>query len=389
MAVNSWLHLRGGEQPGAALPADLRERDPLMGGRDCGWVDQMTPFVRSHASPDGWIVDPFCGFGSTLVAAWHEGVRAAGVDIDAHRAGLARERLDRLGAHPRTHPVLAGSLADPWVREQLAAPTDGAGPNRRFTLCLTNVPYFGGACAPGDDGQLYGEAHYEPYLQGLREVFAGVHDLLEPGGWCVAMAQNLRLGGTFVPLAWDLARLLGERFTPHEERVILYDRAADPDPRATGPTNRAHEYALVCRKQPAGIDTAAGCAWLDQLAAEGFAFVLYGSFARRLAGESAVSPNDIDLLCPPDDAEVSRLMRWLVSQGFRIESWNAQVQPPVPVAVFAHRHYFRARRLHRDGIGLQVDIAIAADRAAFDGALARARPAGGPHPVLVPGPPVG
>lgn len=363
MTAASWLRVPPPDSR-HALPDALRARD-ARAARDCGWVEQMTPFVRSHASADGWIVDPFCGFGSTLVAAHLEGRRAVGVELDPARAALARERLALLGADAAHEPVFVGNVADAAMRADML---DG----RRFTLCLTNVPYFGcdgGAPRDDDAAQLYTQRWYEPYLQGLRDVFSGVHALLEPGGWCIAMAQNLRLGDTFVPLAWDLARLLAERFTLHEERVLVYD--AD-NAHGVGPTNRRHEYALVCRKAGAPLDIAQGRALLAALLAQRFAFAVYGSFARALAG-AAVAPNDIDLLVAPDDAELSRLMQWLEREGFRIESWNAPVMPPVSLAALGYRHYFRARRLARDGRSLQIDIAAVTDDATWRRTLAESR----------------
>ena len=361
MTSASWLRIPPPD-PRHALPQALRARD-ARAARDCGWVEQMTPFVRSHASDGGWIVDPFCGFGSTLVAAQLEGRRCAGVELDPARAALARERLALRGADAARWPVLTGSVADAATR---AALRQG---DTRFTLCLTNVPYFGcdgerqraNVVTDDDAAQLYATRWYEPYLQGLRDVFHGVHDLLEPGGWCIAMAQNLRLGDTFVPLAWDLARLLGERFVLCEERLLVYDAA---DAHGAGPTNRAHEYAVVCRKAGAPLDVARAGDLLRAMAASRFEFVVYGSLARALAGE-AVAPNDIDLLVAPDDAELSRLMQWLEAAGFRIESWNARVAPPIALGALGYRHYLRARRLGRDGQAIQLDIAAVADAATW------------------------
>jgi hypothetical protein len=413
MTVNSWLQLRA-QDARHTLPESLRQRDP-RGARDCGWVEQMIPFIRSHAGPDAGIIDPFCGFGSTLVAALLEGVPAAGVELDAQRATLARERLALLGADPRRYPVLTGNVAQQATRDALAAlpvasTTDGAHvlprvddpprPQRRFTLSMTSVPYFG--CPPLEpgsqsassdvnaNGQLYGIRFYQHFLDEMREVFLGVHALLEPDGWCVVMAQNLRLADTFVPLAWDVARILGERFVLHEERLIVYDADHNEhESHAPAPTNRAHEYALICRKQPRGLDEREAYALLDALAQQQFEFILYGSLARRMAGERGVTPNDIDLLCPPDDAQVSRLARWLEAQGFRLESWNSPVSPPLAWDVLAYRYYFRARRVDALGATLQVDIAVAESRPAFDRQAALARrdlsPGAAPFAVLAAG----
>ncbi|RBK24038.1 SAM-dependent methyltransferase, partial [Xanthomonas oryzae pv. oryzae] len=60
------------------LLADLRAADPLN-GRDCGWFNQMRPFVRHFSRPGEQVFDPFCGFGSTLPAAALEGRNAHGM----------------------------------------------------------------------------------------------------------------------------------------------------------------------------------------------------------------------------------------------------------------------------------------------------------------------
>lgn len=377
MAAPSWLHLKA-QDPRQALPEPLRARDAMQ-GRDCAWVEQMTPFVHGFADQAKWIVDPFCGFGSTLLAALDGGVRCAGVELDAKRALLAKQRLAMSGAHDEHYPVLTGSLAHEAVQDALLDLECRGG--RSFSLCLTNIPYFGCAHESASNGrsspeQLYGKPFYEHYLQGLRDVFAGVHRVLAPDGWVIVMAQNLNLNGTFVPLAWDVARLLGERFAAHEERVLLYDKPGDPDPSFPSSTNRAHEYALVFKKQPARLDTDEGRQLVEQMSHARFEFLLYGSFARWLQGDPQASPNDIDIFCPPDDAEMSRLMRWLEDHGFRIESWNAAVKPPIVAAVLAYRYYFRAARISRQGKILQLDIAVAADRGTFDARIAAARAPG-------------
>ncbi|MDR5660908.1 DNA methyltransferase [Burkholderia cenocepacia] len=364
-AVTSWLRLTD-EAADTTLPADLRARDSF-GARDCGWVKQMVPFIGSHATPDGWIVDPFGGFGTTLVAAARCGVPALGVEIDPQRVAFARERLARAGAVSARYPVLAGDLSNTATQ---AAARDEGGP---FTLCLTSVPYFGCSALPGrpGDGQLYGVDYYAPYLERMRNVFAGVHALLEPGGWCIAMAQNLRIGDRFVPLAWDVARLLGERFVLHEERVLIYERENGPAPHGASATDRTHEYALVCRKAPLASDVDAAHALVAALTRDGFTFAVIGSFARRVAGDAdAVGTgaplNDVDLVVPPDDAEVSRLLQWLEADGFAIESWNAHITPPVATAALQYRYYFRARRIDAHGRWLQVDVTVAQTRDGFD-----------------------
>ena len=53
----------------------------------------MRYLVRLITPPDGVILDPFCGSGSTLVAAIQEGMRPVGIDIDEKYCQIAWERV--------------------------------------------------------------------------------------------------------------------------------------------------------------------------------------------------------------------------------------------------------------------------------------------------------
>lgn len=63
-------------------------------------VDLMRHIVRLVAHSGGTILDPFCGSGSTLVAAAMEGFDSVGIDADAHYCDIARRRA-YAAAQPR------------------------------------------------------------------------------------------------------------------------------------------------------------------------------------------------------------------------------------------------------------------------------------------------
>ncbi len=56
-------------------------------------LDLMRWLCRLVTPPGGTILDPFCGSGSTLVAAAMEGFHSVGIDSDAHYCDIARRRV--------------------------------------------------------------------------------------------------------------------------------------------------------------------------------------------------------------------------------------------------------------------------------------------------------
>jgi hypothetical protein len=341
MDTTSWLLLEH-EDPHYRLDAAVRMRDAL-GGRDVGWVEQMQPFLRHFTRPGDTVLDPFAGFGTTLLAAHLEDRRSIGIELDPARAALARQRLQRHGAH------------DAEVRVgDVRALADSLPP---IAACLTSVPYFGArpdpAAAPQ---QLYGQAHYQTYLEQLHEIFRAVRSVLVPGGRVIAFAENLCLDGRFVPLAWDLARVLDGLFELREERVLLYRKPAETLAPGEWRSNRSHEYAFVADTAHAPLDIPAALALLEALTAAGHRLSLRGSLRRWREGDRARVPVDMDLHLPFDPAALHGVLAFLAERGFALRCWQQPLTLPADLAALRPRRYVRAQRLDADGRGLRVDV---------------------------------
>ena len=56
-------------------------------------VSGLVPVVSTFSRPGDVVLDPFCGSGSTLVAAQSLGRRYIGIEIDADHAAVAQARL--------------------------------------------------------------------------------------------------------------------------------------------------------------------------------------------------------------------------------------------------------------------------------------------------------
>ncbi len=223
MGVPSWLVLTG-DDPAHALP---------VAAGQSGWVSQIAPLIAELSHPGDLVFDPFAGWGTTLVAASVTGRRGVGVEISADRV---RQASDRLKDYPGQIMVCGDARRPPLP--------DGA-----VDLCVTDLPYFGTALDADStvEGQFYALRDYDSYLTAIDHAFAALARTLRKGAYAVIAVQNRRVGDTFVPLAWDVGRVLGWHLTLGDERIHLYPRPVSGDDPLIG--NRAHEYLLLAQKR--------------------------------------------------------------------------------------------------------------------------------------------
>ena len=172
----------------AALPARFADDDVRFSEELVGF------FVERLTDPGDVVLDPFAGFGTTLVAAESLGRDAFGVEFDSERATFIRSRMrapDRL------------FTADARELDTLPIPP--------VKLAITSPPYS----SPGDpeealSGYRAPNPGYDRYLDDLQRVCRSVGSLLTPDGWLVIEAANLRHPDRVETLAWDIADAVGE-----------------------------------------------------------------------------------------------------------------------------------------------------------------------------------
>ena len=197
-------------------------------------------FIRFFTRSGGWVLDPFAGTGSTLVAALRNRRNAIGLEINPTFVRWAEERAREAAAPGGTTARViltdAAKLDTVWARERLPS----------VQLVLTSPPYWdmlgksrGGSrsaqrtraalglattysSAPRDLGNFH---DYTEFITATADVLRATARVLDPGGYLVVVAQNLRdVDGQIRTLAWDLARAVDHPpFQFQGERIWCQD----------------------------------------------------------------------------------------------------------------------------------------------------------------------
>jgi hypothetical protein len=162
--------------------------------------------IERYSAPGDWVIDPFCGFGTTLAVAERLGRQAAGCEADDHRAAFSAARLrdpDR---------VVRGRCGD------LAA--DRWPP---FALLFTSPPYGSFRSGGRDDDP-------DVYLADARRLFGGLARLLALGATVAVEVSQLRQAGQTRPLVWQLGVTLSQIFTLREDLVRVNTDGTEAGP---------------------------------------------------------------------------------------------------------------------------------------------------------------
>lgn len=217
-------------------------------------------FIEFFTKRGMWLLDPFLGTGSTLLAARAAGRNAVGVEINPKYVGIAKARLDDAqGPSGTRQMVLQGDS------RQLAELLDGF-PEMDF--CVTSPPYWnqlaraslrqrgrlekGWDTVYSDDTRDIGNiSEYQDFLQSQKQIFDQVHQVVRRGGYLVVVTNNVFFNGRLYPLAFDTLTSLGDRWVPKDEKIWLHDdkRLLPLGVYNAWVGNRCHQYCLIFRKE--------------------------------------------------------------------------------------------------------------------------------------------
>jgi DNA modification methylase len=197
-------------------------------------------FVSYFTKENGWVLDPFAGVGSTLIACRESGRNAVGIElnkefVDIGQTGL--EGVDGTGLQSLLHGDSSNSM------ELLSDHFNGDA--SLFDYVITSPPYWnmlrksrGGNKSVHrqreEQGlkQYYSDSErdlgnievYEEYIEGMARIMTSLNPLLSENAYLTVVVQNMRdVDGILRPIAWDLARELSKVYDLRQEMIWCQD----------------------------------------------------------------------------------------------------------------------------------------------------------------------
>lgn len=208
-------------------------------------------------SESRFILDPFAGVGSTLIAAKELGKDAIGVEISPEFAQIAEERIGQIlpfkgQTHAKMHTADSRELFN-YVY-----------PNS-VDMVITSPPYWDillqKRSADNKEQRDYGDTEadlgkirdYEKFLLELQKIFYQVYNVMKPKSYCCVIVMDIRKKNRFYPYHIDIAELMVEIGFIFDDTVI-WDRSQEYNNlRPLGypsvfRVNKVHEFILIFQK---------------------------------------------------------------------------------------------------------------------------------------------
>jgi DNA modification methylase len=223
-------------------------------------------FVEFFTKRGQTVLDPMMGTGSTLIACLRAGRNGIGIELNPTYAKIAQELVQDEQS----------KLGEPAAGLQIEVITGDASQIDRFDLPIvdyvfTSPPYWDMLHARGaqtqrdrraspeldvvysdDPADLGNISDYDEFLERLVGIYAGLRPYLRPRAYLTIIVKNVKKKGRIYPLAWDVAKQLGEFFTLKDEKIWCQDdiRLAPYGLGSAWVSNTFHHYCLQFRYEP-------------------------------------------------------------------------------------------------------------------------------------------
>lgn len=222
-------------------------------------------FIKFFTKEDEWVLEPFMGTGSTLIAAGNLNRNCVGIELQKNYFQTSQTRVNEQKYKSKIIPICGDSRS-------LKAILSTKKIEKKFSFTITSPPYWNQlernnlrqkvrddlgldtkySSSKSDLGNL---KNYQEFLEEQAKIFDQVFDVTKNLGYLTIITNNVYFKGKLFPLAFDTAKSLTQRgeksWVLKDEKIWLQD---DKPLIALGVNNawvgnRHHQYCLIFRKE--------------------------------------------------------------------------------------------------------------------------------------------
>jgi DNA modification methylase len=166
-------------------------------------------FLREYTQAGDTILDPFAGYGTTLVVAERMGRIPFGIEIGAEKVEYGRSKLARAENLRQGDARFLAELALPAI-----------------DFSMTSPPYT----SVDDQDDPFTDYRsrsrgYAAYLRELRSIYGQLRQKMKPAGTVVLEVANIKRNGRVTTLAWDVAQEISQVLHFEGELVVCWDHS--------------------------------------------------------------------------------------------------------------------------------------------------------------------
>ena len=163
-------------------------------------------FIDGFSKPFEKVLDPFAGFGTSLMAAEKLNRVGYGVELDINRYNYIKSRVSNKTTIIHGSSVNISEFKFPVI-----------------DFSITSPPYMShleGTIPTMKDSP---DGTYEDYLSSLKFIYSNIKQILKKDAYIVIEVANLIDKGVVSTLAWDICKVISEVFTFRNEIVICWE----------------------------------------------------------------------------------------------------------------------------------------------------------------------
>jgi len=170
--------------------------------------DLIANFIKFFTKEGMWVLDPFVGTGSTLVACDQTKRNGIGVELTKKWTDIATNRTDQyviLGdcrdLKEYNLPQLDFSISSPPYWDMLSHSRGGSNSTQKDRIKAGFDASFS-----DNDLDLANIVGYKEFMEELLQIYKNIYDLLRPGKYIAVIMQNtLKQKQQYYPVAWEFA----------------------------------------------------------------------------------------------------------------------------------------------------------------------------------------